>query len=154
MRIRTTIIGLMLLGQLSCSNDDFDINSFEDNTSITTLNGTWKVNSFEDFSADKVEHRTQENSWDKDIIVTFDDTKNPKEISGTNIANRILGEFDYAGQRQFRVSNLGTTDVGQPEWADKFTEAILDGDLTFKINSSGLRIYYDSKTKSVTLIKE
>jgi|SRR5688572_6588834 len=154
MRIRAAIIGLLVLGQMSCSNDDFDIYSFKDDTSITTLNGTWKVSSFEDLSTGNVEHKTQENSWDMDIIVTFDDTKNPKEISGTNISNSIRGEFDYVGQRELRVDNLLTTFVGQPNWADKFTEAILDGDLTFKINRSELRFYYDNKTKSVTLIKE
>ena len=40
MRTWTVIIGLALFGQLSCSNEDLDIKSFNDDSSITTLNGT------------------------------------------------------------------------------------------------------------------
>lgn len=154
MNLRTIIIGLVLLGQLSCSEEEFDINSFRDDSSITTLNGTWKVISFEDFNTEKVEFKTQENSWDRDIIVTFDDTKDPKEFTGRNITNSIFGEFDYVGSRQFKLRRLGTTFAGQPEWADKFGEAVLDGNVAFEVNNEKLRMYYDSKTKSVTLTRE
>ena len=151
MRTQATIIGLLLLGQLSCSDDNIDISSFKDDSSISTLNGTWRVYSFENFTTNSVEYRTQENSWDKYITVTFDDTQNPKELSGTNITNTILGEFDYVGQRQFKMNTLSTTQVGQPKWADKFTDAVLDNEVSFKINDRQLRIYYENKTKSMTL---
>jgi hypothetical protein len=151
MRIAVTVL---LLVQLSCTNDDVDISSFNDDTSITTLNGTWRVTSFENFTTGTAEHKTQNNSWDKDIIVTFDDTKNPRELSGTNITNKIHGKFDYVGDRQLRMSNVISTYAAQPEWADKFTEAIGGSDLTFKINSEALRIYYDNNTNSVTLTRQ
>ena len=151
MRPLTIIFGLFLLGQLSCSDDNIGISNFNDDASILTINGTWRVYSFEDFTTNSVEYRTQENSWDKYITVTFDDTKIPKELSGTNITNTILGEFDYVGQRQFKMNTLSTTQVGQPKWADKFTEAVLDKDVSYKINSRQLRIYYVNKTKSMTL---
>lgn len=154
MLTRTVIIGLIISGQLSCSNDDIDISSFRDDSSITTLNGTWKVVSFEDFTANSVEYKTQENSWGKDIVVTFNDNLNPKLFSGTVTTNSVEGEFEYVGLRQFRLSRYGTTFVGQPIWADKFGTAMLDGDVPFKINTERLRIYYDNKTKSVTLTRE
>ena len=154
MRIRTTIIGLVLLGQLSCSNEDIDINSFNDDPSITTLNGTWKVISFEDITANNIEYKTQENSWGKDITVTFNDNLNPKLFSGKVTTNSVEGEFDYVGVRQFKLSRYGSTFVGQPVWADKFGVAMTDGDVSFKINRERLRIHYDNKTKSVTLTKE
>ncbi len=153
MNIRT-VVGLLIIGLLSCSEDDFDINSFRDDSSITTLNGTWKVLSFENFNDKKVEFKNQENSWGYDIIVTFDDTKNPNEFSGGNTTNSVFGEFDYVGSRQFKLHRLGTTYVGQPEWADKFSQAVLEGNVNFIINSARLRIYYDNRSKSVTLAKE
>lgn len=52
------------------------------------------------------------------------------------------------------VSDYGTTQVAQPAWADKFNQAIVDGEMDFKINSHRLRIYYGNKTKSVTLTKQ
>ncbi len=154
MSLKKIIIGLFILGQASCSNDDFDINSFQDDPSITSLNGKWKVISFEDFVENKVEYKNQENSRGLGIIVTFDDTKNPNELSGTNTTNDVIGKFEYTGSRKFKVQNYSTTQVGQPAWADKFNQAILDGEVSLRINATGLRIYYYNKTKSVTLKKE
>ena len=142
------IIGLFVLGQWSCSDDDFD------DASITTLNGTWKVASFEDATTGKVEHKTQENSWGYDIVVSFDDTTDPKIFSGTVTTNSVTGEFDYVGTRQFKLLRYGSTMIGQPAWADKFGSAVLGENVTFKINNKQLRIYYDNHTKSVTLVRE
>lgn len=154
MRTWTVIIGLVLFGQLSCSDEDLDTKIFNDDPSITTLNGTWKVVSFEDLTTNTTEFKTQDNSWGKDIIVTFNDNLNPKLFSGKVTTNSVVGEFDYVGTRQFKLSRYGSTFVGQPVWADKFGVAMTDGDVPFKINRERLRIYYDNKTKSVTLTKE
>lgn len=153
-RIRAAIIGFVLFGQLSCSNEDFDINSFNDDSSITTLNGTWKVLSFENYTNNSREFKNQENSRGLDIIINIDDTKNPNALSGTNTTNTVFGEFEYIGARKFKMTDYGTTEVAQPVWADKFNQAIVDGEVNFKINVMGLRIYYDNETKSVTLTRE
>ena len=154
MRIWTVIIGFVLLGQLGCSNENLDINSFNDDSSIMTLNGTWKVISFENYSDNIREFKNQENSRGLDITINFDDTKDPNELSGTNTTNTVFGEFEYIGARKFKIENYGTTEVAQPVWADKFNHAILDGEVNFKINVMALRIYYDNETKSVTLTRE
>jgi hypothetical protein len=134
-------IGLFLIGILGCTNESFD----------NSLNGSWTVVSFENLATGTTESKTQENSWNKDITIQFQDTKNPKIISGTNITNQISAEFNYVGQNQFRVSNLGSTYVAQPRWADEFVVAILDQDMTFKVTNDKLVIHYDKNSKSVTL---
>jgi len=154
MRIREIIVGILLMGQLSCSNDDIDINSFNDDPSITTLNGTWKVVSFEDFTTNTFECKSQENSWGRDIIVTFNDNLNPKFFSGRVTTNSVEGEFDYVASRLFKLNRYLTTYVNQPMWADKFGAAMTDEEVSFKINRERLRVHYDNKTKSVTLTKE
>ena len=118
MRTWTAIIGLVLFGQLSCSNEELDIKSFNDDSSITTLNGTWKVLSFESYTDNIREFKNQENSSGLDIIINFDDTKDPNELSGTNTTNTVFGEFEYIGTRKFKINNYGTTEVAQPVWAD------------------------------------
>ena len=143
------LVLIVLLAQLNCTSDDVEVNTFKDDVSIASLNGEWKVISFEDYGSGKVEFKTQENSWDKDILLTFNDNM----LSGTNITNHVQGEYKYVGRRQFNVTSFATTYVNQPEWADKFMEAMLDDDLTFKINKTGLRIYYDKSSRSVTLTK-
>ncbi len=154
MRTWTVIISFALFGQLSCSNEDLDIKSFNDDSSITTLNGTWKVLSFENYTDNTRESKNQENSRGLETIIKFDDTKDPNELSGTNTTNTVFGQFEYKGTRKFKVNNYGTSEVAQPIWADKFNQAIIDGEVSFKINVTGLRIYYDNETKSVTLTKE
>lgn len=154
MRTWTLFIAFVLIGQQSCSNEDLDIKSFNDDASVTTLNGTWRVLSFENYTDNIREFKNQENSRGLDIIIKFDDTKDPNELSGKNTTNTVFGEFQYIGTRKFKVINYGTTEVAQPVWADKFNQAIIDGELNFKINVAGLRIYYDNETKSVTLTRE
>ena len=154
MNLKNRLLVLLFVGLTSCSSDKLEINSFEDNATITTLNGTWKVLSFENYLSNTREFKTQENSRGYDIIIKFDDTKNPKELSGTNTTNTVFGKFDYSTTRKFKVTELGTTQVTQPRWADEFSKAILDNDIAFKINFSGLRVYYENNAKSVTLTRQ
>lgn len=137
-------IGLLSIGLISCTNDTFD----------NSLNGSWTVFSFENLTTGTTEFKTQENSWDKEINVKFDNSANPKTISGMNITNQFFGEISNTGQNQFKVSNLMSTEVGQPRWADEFIVAILDQGLTFRINNDRLVIKYDNSTKSMTLKRD
>jgi hypothetical protein len=151
--MRAILIALILMTQLSCHDESSDIHYFADDPSITTLNGTWKVISFEDFTTNTVEYQTEENSWNKDIIVTFNDALIPKQLSGEVTTNSVQGEFEYVGPRQFKLNKYQSTYVGQPVWADKFGTAVT-GNVPFKINSNSLRIYCSANSKSVTLSKE
>ena len=138
----------------ACSEEDFDRHDFRDDLTIQTINGTWKVISYEDFIANTVTTKNDDNSWGFDVIITFDDIVTPHEISGRNTTNTVFGEFSYRPVRTFELHRLGTTKVGQPEWGDEFSRALLDGIIEFKVNTSNLRIYYYGKNRSVTLIKE
>jgi hypothetical protein len=134
-------IGFFSIGVLSCTNESFD----------NSLNGTWTVYSFENLTTATTEYKTQENSWNKEIQVQIDETKNPKNISGTNTTNQISGELSLVAQNQFIVSNLASTKVNQPRWADEFITALLDPNLTFEVSYNKLVIYYANNTKRVTL---
>jgi hypothetical protein len=136
------LISVISIGIFSCTYDAIDNHS---------INGTWVVISFQNLITGVTEFKTQENSWNKDIIVTFDDSKTPKTISGTNISNEIFGEFIYINQDQFKVTKLGSTYVNQPRWADEFLKAIADQSLTFKVVGDRLVINYDNASKNVTL---
>jgi len=166
MRPGQAIILLFLLAQLSCSDGNNDISpstdasiptSFNDDPSISTLNGIWKVHSFENLTANTIEYKTLKNSGGQDIIVEFDDTKNPNAFSGIKTTNIFGGEFDYVGSREFKLKGVVSTLAGQPAWADEFDKLVGYGlyqEVTFIINDEMLRIYYSYNTKSVTLIKD
>jgi len=166
MRVGLVIVSLLLLGQLSCSDNNVDTPttpdpsipaSFNDDPSISTLNGAWKVYSFENLTANTIEYKTQKNSGGQDIIVEFNDTKDPHGFSGIKTTNSFGGEFNYVGARQFKLKGVISTLAGQPAWADAFDKMIeygINKEVTFIINDEMLRIYYGFNTKSVTLIKE
>src|SRR5688500_5312415 len=120
MRPRLVIVSLLLLGQLSCSDGDIDISptpdppmpapaSFNDDPSISTLNGTWKVYSFENLTANTIEYKTLKNSGGQDVIVEFNDTKDPHGFSGIKTTNSFGGEFNYVGARQFKLKGVIST---------------------------------------------
>ncbi len=153
-KMRLANLSLILVVLLSCSDEQLDVNSFVDDQSITSLNGQWKVFSFEDYTNNKREFKTQANSRGLDIIVSFDESKSPNTVSGKNTTNTIEAEFEYKGARKIKISNYTSTLVAQPVWADQFNGAILDGEVTYKINAANLRIYYSNHTKSVTLKRE
>jgi len=136
MRLRSTIFRLLAFGLLSCSHENIVVpsknnpilsTSFQDDPSISTLNGTWKVYCFENISTHTVEYQTKDNSGGKDIIVEFDDTRDPNRFSGIKSTNSFGGEFAYASSRQFKLSGVVSTLMGQPRWADEFDKVILDG---------------------------
>ncbi len=151
MNIRTVAVGLALIVQVSCSEEDFDINSFPDERSITTINGTWKVISFEDFHERHVELKTLENSWGTEITLTFDDTNDPHLFGGRVTTNGVSGEFSYVTTRKIKISNLLSTFINQPDWGNKFVDLILSGELDFMINKKRLRLFSNDRTNSVTL---
>jgi hypothetical protein len=154
MKFRTLLFFLCFIAQLSCSDDGLDPNDFVDDASIQTLNGTWKVESFEDYETGQVEYQTQANSSGYDIVITFDDTKDPKVFGGQVTTNGVAGEFEYIGERGLDVLSYASTFINQPEWGDKFGAAFGDDDISFRINSQRLRILYDGRKKGVTLSKQ
>lgn len=138
-----------------CSENDFsDVNGFEDDFQIQTLNGTWKVISFEDFALESIEFPNQTNSTGLDVVVTFNDLTTPPNLSGRNTTNTIQGNFEYINSRQLKVFTLASTRVAQPEWGNKFSDAMLNESFQFIISESRLRFYYNDRKNSITFAKQ
>ncbi len=140
------ILAFVFIVLAACNDDDA--------TTTASLNGTWKVVSFENHATGTVELQTQENSWNKDITISFDDTTSPGVLSGTNTLNAISGKFTYPERNSFKIDDFFTTYVNQPRWADEFLEAILDPVPVFNVDGNQLTIYYEGRLKSVTLIRQ
>ena len=154
MRLATLISGLVIFLHLGCSQDDPGPESFRDDPEINTLNGTFKLFSIDDYQDNSRILKTDDNSDGLDVIITFDDTKDPHEFTGTSTTNLIFGQFEYSGLRKVKILQYSSTEVMQPEWADMFNDAMGSGELDFKINSTGLRLYYANGTKGITLVRQ
>jgi hypothetical protein len=145
-------IFFILFTVLAGCADTGDSNSEKTNSSLTSLNGTWRVVSFENYDENSVIYPTEENSMGYDITVTFDESGDPYQLSGRNATNDIYGTFEYLTDNKVRVSHFTSSKVAQPELADEFSRAFTSENLEFAIEKSRLKLYYENKSRSVTLV--
>ena len=147
------LISLLVL--FSCEDESINPASFNDDFSIDSLSGTWKVVSYEDYSSNTIITKTDENSWNgADVIINLNDKTNPPEIWGVNTTNQISGTYQYDPvSRSIEIPPLVSTKVGQPEWGNLFTKGIHQVK-TYKINDKQLRLYYNNSNNSITLVQQ
>ncbi|MEM6841629.1 MAG: hypothetical protein AAF632_05350 [Bacteroidota bacterium] len=148
------LVAFFLIALLGCNEDDISDLEIRDDPSITSLNGTWKVIAYEDYEQGELITKTEENSWNMDVIITFDDTINPPSITGKNTTNSIFGSFEYTGHRSFQTAGFASTYVSQPEWADTFAKIFEEGEQLFIINETQLKITNTSRKLTAILEKE
>lgn len=148
-RIIAAISTLMLF---SCEDTEI-VPEFADDSSIKSIEGTWKAEYFYDLSATEKIEKTRDNSWGYDIEITFQENALDSSFFGKNTTNQITGQYAYRGQRKIEVLNLSSTFANQPAWANKFVDAILDDTVSFAVDKSTLRLYYEDSTKYISLEK-
>jgi len=149
--IMKKLIGAVLcifIFNASCEKDKINEN-FKDDTSISNIDGKWKVISYEDYEKASITVKTDVDSWNgMDVILTFA----TDSLYGYCTSNTIFGKYSIAG-RYFSITSYGGTKIGQPEWGNLFSDAIYQL-RSFKINKNQLRFYYDNEEKSVTLSRD
>lgn len=144
---------LILLVLIGCSEPN-DSGLTEKPSALLDLEGTWKAVSFEDYEANTVTYPNTENSFDLDIVVTFDADAKPYNFSGRNTTNDFYGNFEYLAGNRVKVSYFATTKVGQPALANEFCRAMQGEILTVFIEDLRLRLFYEDGRRSVTLIRQ
>jgi hypothetical protein len=152
--MRYYILVILATFLVSCKNDDLVNLNIQDDLSITTINGTWRLIAYKELDTKNVIRKDSSNSWGSEVIVAFDDTIDPSAISGRNTTNRIFGGFEYLNERSFRTSGLLSTRVSQPEWGDRFVDLVSESDLRFKVNESQLQLFNEQQQLSALFEKE
>ena len=85
----------ILFAALPGCADTSDSNSEGNTSAAVTMNGSWRVVSFENYDENSVIYLTEENSKGLDITITFDEGADPHKLSGRNTTNDIFGTFEY-----------------------------------------------------------
>lgn len=152
-RLTRFIVLIIAFFQQACSYSALDLSYFEDDATISSINGTWTVVSFEDLVSNERAFPSSTTTWDMEITITFDDSENPHHFHGINATNSFSGDYVYVGNRSFRSLLFFTSEVNEPPWARQFRAAVVDPALTFKVSNEQLKIYYANQTKSVTLVR-
>ena len=139
----------------ACERENF-IPTIKDDKEITTIAGTWKVVSYDDFAHNTQITKDADNTWlqinNGDVIMTFMDTLGTKEIEGVTVTNYVSGSYTITAPRKIKVLNFNGTYIDQPEWADLFWEKIEESD-EFSVSNTHLRIFYNAKRNSITFEK-
>jgi hypothetical protein len=143
-----TIIISLFVFNISCEKEKADHN-FRDDSSVSNINGKWKVVSYEDYERGSKTIKTDVDSWNgMDVIMTFSNDS----IWGYCTTNFMTGKYSLAG-RYLHIKSYGGTKIGQPAWGNLWSDIIYDVQ-TFAVNEHQLRLYYDDSQKSVTLSHE
>ncbi len=130
------IIGLML----SCTYDDI---------SKVTLQGTWTAVALKDLANGTIEYKTQANSYNGELWISFDDRSNPREYEGKKISNSFGGSYTYAGQQKISILDGFVTEVGgNPPWELQFDRVFYQTEIPYTIQNDSLMIYYSNGTKA------
>lgn len=146
-KIITLFAGILFI-TASCEKDRINEN-FQDNTSISNIDGKWKVVSYEDYEKSSKTVKTDVDSWNGlDVILTFANDS----IHGYCTTNYMTGKYSLSGRNIHIISYQGTK-IGQPEWGNMWSKIIYDLE-SFQVNAHQLRLYYDGAEKSVTLSRE
>ncbi|MFH2143745.1 MAG: hypothetical protein ABIJ97_15075 [Bacteroidota bacterium] len=155
MKIFSLILGtfILLYAFSGCDKEDIYIqDGFYDDSSIKSIEGTWKIISYQDFVNDTSVYKHDIGSDSLDVIISFEDKMFKNILSGTNTTNSISGEYKYKSKREIKIKFIVTTLISEPEWGQMFS-AISSQIKEFKINSAQLRFYYNNQNNSVTLDK-
>ena len=148
MKKLSLVIICIFIVALSCEKEKINEN-FQDDPSILTINGKWKVVSYEDFTKSSVIVKNDVDSWNgMDVILTFANDS----IDGQNTTNTVFGEYSLSG-RNIHIIAYGGTKIAQPLWGNMFSDVVYRLE-SFVINEHQLRFYYNDKENSVTLSHE
>ena len=156
--IITGFVTILTILTLVCSCEkDNSIKDVFDDENITTLAGTWKVLSYDDFTHNTQIKKDTNITWKEfnngDVIITFTDTIPTGQMHGRTVTNEVFAGYTLSEHRKINVENFFGTKMNQPEWADLFWEGITKSE-EYSVNNKQLRIFYNSGKNSITFEKE
>jgi hypothetical protein len=146
----------------SCTkNTSKGIQPVEDDLSLKTPFGTWRLVSREEFSTGNVFYKEPsdvnrycQGSRRCDIILTFSGVDSTGAIVGHTITNEMSGAFSFnATSRRFTTLGFGGTKLGEPRWSHAVWDNMYKIE-SFSVNKQYLRLYFDSKKQSLTFARD
>ena len=158
----TFLVLTCFLFSFSCSKENTDKSlTIKDDLTIKTVYGRWKLLSKDNLVTNKSIYKTpdQIESFCNtrricDIILTFSGSAANDTITGHTITNEIFGSFSFnPAVRTFKTIEFGGTKVGEPKWADHVWDNMYRIE-AFAVNQKYLRLFFNSKTESLTFQKQ
>lgn len=146
--IFTSIILFSVIILISCQT--------KRNVSAASLNGNWKVISYNNHISNSTITKNSTNTWNDfnngDITINFNSSRSDEgSFSGTNVTNKFSGKFSLNSSNKISIKDFISTEMNEPEWATLFHQVYTAE--SFFINDNTLTIYYNQNNNSVSLEK-
>ena len=128
---------LCMLSMSSCAKD------------ATSLNGIWKLMSYEDFASGKIE--TEAADVKRSVVITFQDDGKDGTMKGHTVSNRVTGDYRIPEPGKLDVLSFGGTKVGERGLGKRFWKAISAAS-SFAFEGGDLVIYFNDDTEKMTFV--
>ena len=125
----------------------------KDNTTATTntLNGTWKLVKYHHLTTGISE--SEPSNISRSIIIEFSDNRIRGNMNGHTVTNTVGGEYELLQDNKMKTLSFGGTKIGEPDWGDKFWDAIQAAS-SYERQSDKLYIHYNADTDKMEFRKQ
>jgi hypothetical protein len=123
----------------------------KDNTTTDTLNGTWKLLKYHNLTTGTSESEPPNIS--RSIIIEFSENRIKGNMNGHTVTNTVGGEYELLQDNKMKTLSFGGTKVGEPNWGDKFWDAIQVAS-SYRRQSDKLYIHFNADTEKMEFKKQ
>jgi hypothetical protein len=123
----------------------------KDNTTTDTLNGKWKLVKYHNLTTGTSE--SEPSSISRSIIIEFSDNRIKGNMNGHTVTNTVGGEYELLQDNKMKTLSFGGTKVGEPNWGDKFWDAIHAAS-SYRRQSDKLFIHFNAETEKMEFKKQ
>lgn len=135
---------IVVVGIMSCRRDNI---SGPDNT----LNGEWKLVKYKSSSSGASEIEPVDIA--RSIIIRFSDNTIKGAMNGQTVTNAVSGEYELGGQGKMKTLSFGGTKVGEPNWGERFWDAIHAAS-SYQRKHDKLYIYFNADAEIMEFVKQ
>ena len=115
MKVIINCILILLFTLAACKKDNAT-------TTTTSLNGKWKLVKYHNLVNGISE--SEPSSISRSIIIEFSDNEINGKMNGQTVTNSIFGKYELLQENKMKILSFGGTKIGEPNWGNKFWEAI------------------------------
>lgn len=137
MKCKINYILALLLMLVACSKE---------NTTKGTLNGKWKLFKYHNLTAGATE--SEPSNISRSIIIEFSDNRIKGKMNGHTVTNSVSGEYELLQNNKMKTLSFGGTKIGEPNWGDKFWDAIHAAS-SYERQNEKLYIYFNADTEKM-----
>lgn len=144
MKNRINYILILLLTLAACNKDNTT-------TSTDTLNGKWKLVKYHNMTNGTVE--SEPSNISRSIIIEFIDNGINGTMNGHTVTNSVVGEYELLQDNKMKTLSFGGTKIGEPNWGDKFWDAIHAAS-SFERQNDKLYIHFNVDSEKMEFKKQ